>query len=269
MPELPEVETTRRGIEPAINLQTIASVSVRNAKLRWPVNPDLAQRLVGQQVKSVHRRAKYLIIQLERGILLIHLGMSGHLRVLKPAPAPEKHDHVDITFGNGVVLRYNDPRRFGAVLWHPENQHPLLEKLGPEPLSEAFSVDQLYTLSRRSSQPIKTFIMDQQIVVGVGNIYACEALFKARINPKRTANKVSKARYEKLVVAIKETLAKAIEQGGTTLRDFKQAEGKPGYFAQQLTTYGRAGQPCNHCGSTIKTIKQAQRSTFYCPQCQR
>ena len=229
MPELPEVETTRRGIEPHISGQTINSVVIRNAKLRWPVPDNLPERLAGKTIQSVKRRAKYLLLEVEDGNLLIHLGMSGSLRIVSSNEPVKKHDHIDILFNNGSCLRYHDPRRFGAVLWSeaPVYEHKLLSQLGPEPLSDDFSASLLYRRSRNKSQAVKTFIMDSHVVVGVGNIYANEALFKAGIRPDKPAGKISKARYERLTDCIKTTLAEAIRQGGTTLRDFVGGDGKP------------------------------------------
>ncbi|KEQ16491.1 bifunctional DNA-formamidopyrimidine glycosylase/DNA-(apurinic or apyrimidinic site) lyase [Endozoicomonas numazuensis] len=271
MPELPEVETTRRGIAPHIEGQTVADVIVRNPRLRWPVPEQLKQHLAGQVIRSVTRRAKYLLISTDAGTLLVHLGMSGSLRVLNEPRKAEKHDHVDLVFGNGIRLRYTDPRRFGAVLWINDNvmEHNLLSKLGPEPLSDDFTAQRLYLCSRGKSQPVKTFIMDNHVVVGVGNIYANEALFKAGIRPDRPCGKISRVRYDRLTDSIKETLAKAIEQGGTTLRDFVGGDGKPGYFKQELAVYGRKGQPCIHCSTPIVEIRLGNRSTCYCKKCQR
>ncbi|WP_062269215.1 bifunctional DNA-formamidopyrimidine glycosylase/DNA-(apurinic or apyrimidinic site) lyase [Endozoicomonas arenosclerae] len=276
MPELPEVETTRRGIAPHIEGQTVADVIVRNPRLRWPVPDHLKQQLSGQIIRSVARRAKYLLIKTDAGTLLVHLGMSGSLRILIEAREAEKHDHVDLVFSNGILLRYTDPRRFGAVLWIDNNGidddvmgHDLLRKLGPEPLSDEFTAQRLYQASRGKSQPVKTFIMDNHVVVGVGNIYANEALFKAGIRPDRPSGKISKARYERLAQCIKETLARAIEQGGTTLRDFVGGDGKPGYFKQELAVYGRKGEPCVTCSTPIVEIRLGNRSTCYCKKCQR
>ena len=270
MPELPEVETTRRGILPYIDQQTVAKVIVRQPKMRWLV-PDEIHDMEGELVQSVTRRGKYILLETAKGTTLIHLGMSGSLRVLDVGVEPEKHDHIDIVFANQKLIRLHDPRRFGTVLWTTKNplKHKLIRSLGPEPLGEDFHVDYLFQCSRGRKVSIKQFIMNGHVVVGVGNIYACESLFKAGISPKALAGKVSKARYKKLVVVIKEVLAAAIEQGGTTLKDFVQAEGKPGYFQQQLNVYGRAGESCLVCDSTVKQIQQGQRSTFYCGKCQR
>ncbi len=270
MPELPEVETTRKGILPYIDQQTVAEVIVRQPKLRWLV-PEEIHDMQGETIQSVTRRGKYILLETSKGTVLIHLGMSGSLRVLDVGAEVEKHDHVDIVFANKKLIRLRDPRRFGAVLWTTKNplKHKLIRSLGPEPLGEDFNVDYLFQCSRGRKVSIKQFIMNGHIVVGVGNIYACESLFKAGISPKALAGKVSKKRYEKLVEVIKEVLAAAIEQGGTTLKDFVQAEGNPGYFQQQLNVYGRAGEACLVCDSTVKQIKQGQRSTFYCSKCQK
>ena len=270
MPELPEVETTRRGITPYVLGSTVTSIIVRQPQLRWPV-PKSLHELEGQLVLSVKRRAKYLLLESAKGTVILHLGMSGSLRVIDENLAPEKHDHVDIILSTGKALRLHDPRRFGAVLWTREDplRHKLLCKLGPEPLSELFDAALLHKLSRKRIVAIKQFIMNAHIVVGVGNIYASESLFMAGISPKVAAGKISLACYEKLVEAIKVVLAHSIEQGGTTLRDFVQAEGKPGYFQQQLNVYGRAGEACTACGELIKQITQGQRSSFYCASCQK
>ncbi|HZJ94693.1 MAG TPA: bifunctional DNA-formamidopyrimidine glycosylase/DNA-(apurinic or apyrimidinic site) lyase [Thiopseudomonas sp.] len=271
MPELPEVETTRRGIAPHLIGQCVQRVVVRNPRLRWPIPEDLDVRLSGQRIVSVERRAKYLLIGAEVGTLISHLGMSGSLRMVKQGTPVEKHDHVDIELESGWVLRYTDPRRFGAMLWsiEPPLQHKLLQRLGPEPLSDEFNVDYLFQRSRRRSLPIKPFIMDNAVVVGVGNIYASEALFAAGIDPRREAGSVSKARYGRLTDEIKRVLAVAIEQGGTTLRDFVGGDGKPGYFQQELFVYGRAGQPCLSCGRALREVKLGQRASVFCSQCQR
>lgn len=271
MPELPEVETTRRGIEPHVEGHTIAEIIVREPRLRWPVPENINQILSGKTITQVKRRAKYLLLDTGSGHLIMHLGMSGSLRVLKNDMPPEKHDHIDILLTNGRKLRYTDPRRFGAILWseRPPHEHKLLRNLGPEPLDNEFTTQRLFQMSRSRSQPVKTFIMDNKITVGVGNIYSSEALFKAGIRPDRACGKISRNRYELLVEAIKETLTKAIEQGGTTLRDFVGGDGKPGYFKQKLAVYGRTGQPCIRCGKSIKEIKLRSRSSYYCNQCQR
>ena len=271
MPELPEVETVRRGIAPLVAGVEISDVVCRVPKLRWPLSPQLSELLAGLRIESVERRAKYLLFRLQRGTLIVHLGMSGVLRVVNIDTPLAKHDHVDIVLVDGRCLRLNDSRRFGAVLFTeaPIEDHPLFSSLGPEPLSEDFFGEDLYRRSRRSTGAIKTFIMNQKIVVGVGNIYACEVLFRSGILPTRSAAAISNIRYRKLVDAIKQILTEAISQGGTTIRDFTSSEGKPGYFKQSLNVYGRAGLPCNVCGGEIKNDKVAGRATFYCPNCQR
>jgi formamidopyrimidine-DNA glycosylase len=268
VPELPEVETTRRGIEPHICGYDISEIIVRQPKLRWPV-PEQIQQLVGAQVSEVKRRGKYLLLETVSGTCLIHLGMSGSLRITDPLTPAEKHDHVDIVFGNGKVLRLRDPRRFGAVLWAGCGElHPLLSKLGPEPLTDAFHGEYLYEQSRNRRVSTKAFIMDAHIVVGVGNIYANEALFAAGIDPRRAAGQISLQRYTRLVTEIKKVLSRAIEQGGTTLRDFVREDGQSGYFQVDLKVYGRTGEPCPACGEMLRQIKQAQRSSWFCPNCQ-
>ncbi|MDN4503019.1 bifunctional DNA-formamidopyrimidine glycosylase/DNA-(apurinic or apyrimidinic site) lyase [Alteromonadaceae bacterium BrNp21-10] len=273
MPELPEVEVSRLGISPHLINQCIKSIIVRQKQLRWPI-PDEIQQAVGLEVIDVRRRAKYLMIDTEAGSIILHLGMSGKLRVIESSNAPQKHDHVDIVLENGQCLRYNDPRRFGACLWHPhtaiekQEPHPLMVNLGPEPLTDAFDSQRLYDLSRGKTKAVKNFIMDNHVVVGVGNIYASEALFFSGIDPRKAAAKVSKKRYQSLTDEIKKVLAHAITQGGTTLKDFAQTDGKPGYFAQELQVYGRAGKPCNRCQSPIESVVIGQRNSFYCPKCQ-
>ncbi len=270
MPELPEVETTCRGIEPHIQGRSVKSVVVRQPKLRWPVPEDLEASLVGSKLLSVSRRGKYLLLNFREGHLLIHLGMSGNLRIVSKREDPGYHDHVDIEFSGDKLLRLNDPRRFGAVLWtaEPVEVHELIAHLGPEPLQPTFDVDYLYQRSRKRKQAIKTFIMDSKVVVGVGNIYANEALYAAGIRPTKAAGTVSKAKMTLLVDEIKAVLAKAIELGGTTLKDFVGGDGKPGYFQQQLQVYGRANQPCRNCKKPLKEIRLGQRSTVYCTACQ-
>lgn len=270
MPELPEVETTRRGIEPHLINQRVSRVIVRNGRLRWPVPEDLDVRLSGQRITVVGRRAKYLLIQAEQGCLLVHLGMSGSLRLITDDAEPGKHDHVDIVLESGARLRYHDPRRFGSMLWTDSPlDHPLLQRLGPEPLSDAFDGERLFEKSRGRSMAVKPFIMDNAVVVGVGNIYASEALFAAGIDPRREAGSISKARYLKLAAEIKRILAIAIERGGTTLRDFVGGDGQPGYFQQELWVYGRGGEMCKVCGATLSETKLGQRSSVYCRRCQR
>lgn len=270
MPELPEVETTRRGLLPLLG-QTVQSARVRNAALRWPVPENLSCHLQGQRLLELQRRAKYILARFERGTLLLHLGMSGRLSLLEGDEAPGKHDHVDIVFESRTLLRLRDPRRFGCVLWIEGDplQHSLLRHLGPEPLEDDFDGDYLYRTTRKRSGPIKTVIMDARLVVGVGNIYASESLFRAAIHPNTVAGKLSRRRCEELVRAIKTTLQEALDAGGSSLRDFFGADGNPGYFQQQYFVYGRTGQSCRVCGSPIKTLRQGQRSTFYCPRCQR
>jgi len=270
MPELPEVETTRRGIEPHLKGQRVKSVTVRQPKLRWPVTENLNDILAGQRMSVVKRRGKYLLLSFDTGHLLIHLGMSGNLRVLEKYSAPAKHDHVDLDFTDGPCLRFTDPRRFGAVLWidGEVDQHPLLAKLGPEPLSDEFDAQYLFKRSRNRNMPIKTFIMDQAIVVGVGNIYANEALHIAGIRPDRKAGSISQKRYIKFTDAIVETLSSAIEQGGSSIRDFVGNEGKPGYFQQQLQVYDRGGEPCQQCSRELTEVRIGQRQTVFCKTCQ-
>lgn len=270
MPELPEVETSRRGIEPHIIGQTVKQVVIRQKQLRWPVPSTIKQQLVSQKIESVDRRGKYLLLGSAAGTLIIHLGMSGSLRILPEGTAAEKHDHFEILFSNGKLLRLRDPRRFGAVLWTKKDplDHKLISSLGPEPLDEDFNTDYLYQQGKNRKTPIKSLIMNSQVVVGVGNIYASESLFLAGINPRRASNRLSKQRYQKLVNAIKQVLQLAIRQGGTTLRDFTREDGKPGYFQQTLSVYGRAGQPCPSCNHPVKQFTLGQRSTYYCPHCQ-
>ncbi len=275
MPELPEVETTLRGISPHIQGKTVADVVLRQTKLRWQINPQLAELLAGQEVLSCRRRAKYLIIGFATGILLIHLGMSGSLRIFTDGDAridhPDKHDHVDIVFADGIVLRYHDPRKFGAILWYEgiAEHHPLLEKLGPEPLSDDFSAEYLYQKFKTQKRAVKLALMDNAVVVGVGNIYANESLFKSGISPHRPADKVKKKERAVLVETIKAVLQRAIETGGSTLRDFVNSDGKSGYFQQEYKVYGKTDQPCAHCGTPIVKTVIGQRGTFYCPTCQR
>lgn len=272
MPELPEVETVCRGVSPHLVERTISAVTVRNASLRWPVPDELGDLLVGQRVLSVQRRAKYLLVEFASGWLIIHLGMSGRLYLVEVGAAVAKHDHIDWLLDSGRVLRYTDPRRFGAVLWvagSEYHQHMLLSHLGPEPLSDDFTPDYLHTKAKGRKLPIKSLLMDGRIVVGVGNIYANEALFMAGIHPNRSAGAVSHARLTRLVDAVKQVLAKAIAQGGTTLKDFVGGDGKPGYFKQELQVYGRGGQSCPKCGAALKETRLAQRATVYCSHCQR
>lgn len=269
MPELPEVEVSRLGISPWLLNQTINKIIVRDKRLRWPV-PDEIFLAEGKTILNIRRRAKYLLIDVGDGEIILHLGMSGKLRVINADFPTIKHDHIDIVLGNGKCLRFNDPRRFGACLWQPKGDiHTLLSKLGPEPLTDDFDAERLVALSKGKKGPVKNFIMDNDVVVGVGNIYANEALFMSGIDPRRAAGRVSAKRYAVLTAAIKEVLAKAIEQGGTTLKDFAQSDGNPGYFAQHLRVYGRAGKECEVCSTEIKSVVIGQRNTFYCPNCQK
>ena len=271
MPELPEVETTKRGIAPHLEGRSIAAVEVRQPQLRWPVAEGLDQKLIGQVVRSVQRRAKYLLLEFDVGWLILHLGMSGSLRLVDRSVTPQKHDHVDLVLEGGRSLRLTDPRRFGAMLWCDGEpaEHPLLASLGPEPLSQVFDGERLFRLSRNRKQAVKLFVMDNHTVVGVGNIYANEALFEAGIDPRRACGRISRARYHRLADEIKVVLARAIEQGGTTLKDFVGSDGRPGYFQQQLKVYGREGEACMVCESTLKRVVLGQRATVYCPNCQR
>jgi len=269
MPELPEVEVSRLGISPYLEGHTIKKIHVYQPTLRWPV-PEAVKLTEGLTILSVQRRAKYLLLETIMGSLILHLGMSGKLRVIDKDVARVKHDHIDIEMFTGKILRLNDPRRFGAFLFQAPNEtHKLLSKLGPEPLTNKFNANALYECSRGRKTAIKQFIMDNHIVVGVGNIYANESLFKAGIHPQLTAGSISLARYKKFVMHIKETLEKAIAQGGTTLKDFAQVDGKPGYFAQELLVYGKAGKPCPHCQVMLEEIRQAGRSSVFCPICQK
>ncbi|WP_419209064.1 bifunctional DNA-formamidopyrimidine glycosylase/DNA-(apurinic or apyrimidinic site) lyase [Photobacterium leiognathi subsp. mandapamensis] len=269
MPELPEVEVSRMGISPHVVDQTVKEIIIRNPRLRWPI-PEAIKAIEGQVIRGVTRRAKYLLLETDAGYAIVHLGMSGSLRVLPVGTPVEKHDHVDLVLTSGEVLRYNDPRRFGAWLWEVKGvTHPVLEKMGPEPLSDEFNVEYLYEKAQGKRTAIKQFIMDNHVVVGVGNIYANESLFAAGIHPKRAAGKSSLARMTKLVAEIKSVLAFAIQQGGTTLKDFKNADGKPGYFAQELQVYGKAGKPCPKCGKPLSEVKIGQRATVFCVDCQK
>ncbi len=270
MPELPEVETTRRGIAPHLIGHCVDKVIVRDGRLRWPVPRNLNSLLKGQEITAVSRRGKYLLLITLHGTTIIHLGMSGSLRVLDTDTPAVKHDHVDICLDTGKCLRLHDPRRFGCVLFTRDEplQHELLNELGPEPLEADFTVDYLFEHSRRRKAAVKLFIMDSHIVVGVGNIYASEALFLAGIRPSRPAGRVTRAEYIKLVEAIKRVLTAAIKAGGTTLRDFTASDGRPGYFSQQLNVYGRKDEPCRVCGQTIKHSILGQRATHFCPHCQ-
>jgi formamidopyrimidine-DNA glycosylase len=279
MPELPEVETTRRGLAPHLEGAFITGVVIRHPRLRWPIPDILPERLSGTCIISLKRRGKYLLFNIgpqaddnrPTGTLILHLGMSGSLRILPVCTKPQKHDHFDLLLNNHQLMRLRDPRRFGAVLWHEGGltQHPLLAKLGPEPLETDFKAAYLYRVTRSRTVSIKQIIMDSTVVVGVGNIYASEALFRAGIQPQLPAGKLSLARCAKLVVAIYSILSEAINAGGSTLRDFVNASGNPGYFQQEHSVYNRTGAPCRICSMPIKQIKQGQRSSFYCEHCQK
>ena len=274
MPELPEVETTKRGISPHIEQHKITEITVRQSSLRWPVPENLPELLMHKTVTSIERRAKYLLIYFEYNkeqALLVHLGMSGSLRICQASDPLLKHDHVDLHFDNGNILRYSDPRRFGCILWlddAPQN-HKLLSHLGPEPLSDGFDGAYLWHRAKGKAVAVKQFVMDQKVVTGIGNIYATEALFTAGIHPEKAAGKVSKARYEVFAQEAKRILQRSINQGGTTLRDFVGGDGKPGYFAQQLLVYGRKGEECPTCQTILKEVRLSNRSSVFCPQCQK
>lgn len=273
MPELPEVEVTRRGVAPHVEGKQVSALVLRHTGLRWPFPPGLAGLLAGRTVRATGRRGKYLLLHFDHGTLIIHLGMSGHIRILPATTPPQKHDHVDLVLGE-QALRLTDPRRFGAVLWHAAGEgdveeHMLLRHLGVEPLEEGFTAELLHRMTRGRSAPIKQVLLAGDIVVGVGNIYASESLFKARINPKTAAGRISLARHALLVAAIRETLAAAIVQGGSSLRDFINVNGQSGYFQQSYFVYNRAGLPCRVCGKPVRQIQQGQRSTFYCINCQK
>ena len=271
MPELPEVETTLRGIASHLTGQQVRDIVVRNPSLRWPIPPKLPELLRGQTIRQLQRRAKYLLFAFDHGTLILHLGMSGSLRILTAPMPADRHDHFDLVLQNGTVLRLRDPRRFGAVLWHEGDvaQHPLLAALGPEPLQDGFDAAHLYAATRKRTAAIKQVIMDSHVVVGVGNIYANEALFRAGIRPQLAAGRLGKERCARLVLSIREVLRAAIKKGGSSLRDYVNSDGKQGYFQQHYFVYGRTGEPCRQCGSAIKQLRQGQRSTFYCPVCQR
>ena len=269
MPELPEVETSRRGIAPWMEKQRVTSMTVRDRRLRWPIPRNLEDEFVGQTITSLTRRAKYLLFATARGTAMLHLGMSGSLRIIDPDEPAGKHDHVDIRLDNGKALRFRDPRRFGSLLWAKDpNAHPLLRHLGPEPLTDDLCGDHLWRAARGRRVAVKPFIMNAEVVVGVGNIYASEALFLAGIHPKRQASRISKERMQRLSDAIKAVLQRAIRAGGTTLRDFHGGGGEPGYFQQKLNVYGRDDEPCRQCGAPITVVVLGQRSTFYCKRCQ-
>jgi len=271
MPELPEVETTRRGVEPHAVGRRIVSLNIYEPRLRWPVARGLPAQVAGQRIHETARRAKYLLFRLDHGTLLLHLGMSGSLRVL-PAQTPRvPHDHFDLVLDSGYTLRFNDPRRFGSLHYTTDDpdRHRLLAHLAPEPFDDAFDGEYLWRITRRRRVAVKQLLMNARLVVGVGNIYANEALFRARVRPRRPAHTLTRAETKKLAQAIRAVLEKAIRVGGTTLRDFVGADGKPGYFRQQLYVYERAGRPCRVCGTRIRQLVQGQRSTYYCPSCQK
>jgi len=271
MPELPEVEPTRRGLVPNVVGRRIAAAIIYDPRLRWPVPPGLAKQLAGRRIDALDRRSKYLLFRLGGATLLVHLGMTGSLRAYTKAPPRRVHDHADFVLDNGVTLRYHDPRRFGAILWLPDSAagHPLLAKLGPEPFDAAFDADYLWTATRRRGVAIKLALMDNHLVVGVGNIYANESLFRAGIRPTTPANRLSRPRLARLVAEIRATLADAIAKGGTTLRDYVDSAGAPGYFQLDHFVYGREGKPCRVCGSAIRMRRMGGRATSWCPQCQR
>ncbi|KAA0445922.1 MAG: bifunctional DNA-formamidopyrimidine glycosylase/DNA-(apurinic or apyrimidinic site) lyase [Candidatus Thioglobus sp.] len=269
MPELPEVETTKLGLQALIIHQQVKKAVLYRDNLRWEIPQHLPKTLANQVVNSIDRRGKYLLLRFEVGMLIIHLGMSGSIKVLQSDEPLKKHDHFELIFTNGKCMRLNDPRRFGAVLFTQNNSHPLLDNLGVEPLEDEFDEAYLYNKSRRKKQNIKAFIMDSKIVVGVGNIYACESLFCSGINPQNQADSVSKKRYKALTQCIKKILIQSIKAGGTTLQDFSAVDGQPGYFSQTLSVYGRKSENCDKCNSKISRITQNQRSTFYCPLCQK
>jgi formamidopyrimidine-DNA glycosylase len=270
MPELPEVETIRRGIAPLLEGRRLETLWIRERRLRWLVPDALQGQVAGARVQAVERRAKYLLLCLDRGTLILHLGMSGSLRVLPAATPPQLHDHLDLVLAGGTCLRLRDPRRFGALLWcpGPVEAHPLLRDLGPEPLGGDFHGDYLAQVALGRRLAVKSLIMDSRVVAGVGNIYASESLFVAGIHPQRSCGRISPERYERLAGAIRRVLEEAIAQGGTTLRDFRQTDGRPGYFASSLRVYGRAGEPCPGCGAPIRQRRIGQRSSYYCPCCQ-
>ncbi|MBL8540762.1 MAG: bifunctional DNA-formamidopyrimidine glycosylase/DNA-(apurinic or apyrimidinic site) lyase [Betaproteobacteria bacterium] len=271
MPELPEVETVRRGLVPLLTGRRVSRVTVRHRGLRWPVAANFERELETRAIVDVDRRGKYLLVNCNGGTLIVHLGMSGSLRVVPAATPADRHDHLDLVLDDGRLLRFNDPRRFGSVHWVTDDPltHPLLAGLGPEPLAPGFDGDSLYVATRTRSAAIKLVLMDSHVLAGIGNIYASEALYRARIHPARSANRVSLERYRRLAQAIHTTLELALAAGGSTLRDFVDAHGAAGCFQQQYTVYGRTGEPCHHCGSAIRSMRQGQRSTFYCPRCQR
>ena len=271
MPELPEVETARRGLAPHLAGRRIAAVRVRQRHLRWPVPAGLGRRLAGTAIEALERRAKYLLLRTEAGTVLLHLGMSGSLRLVPAALPPDRHEHLDLVLDDGRALRLRDPRRFGAVLWagrRPEG-HPLLAGLGPEPLGPHFHGEHLHRRARGRRVAVKPFLMDARVVAGVGNIYATEALFRAGVDPRLPAGRLRPVRWERVAGAVREVLEQALAAGGTTLRDFVDARGRPGWFARELAVYGRAGEPCPRCGTSIRCVRLGQRSSYWCPSCQR
>lgn len=271
MPELPEVETTLRGIQPHIEGQQISKITVRHHQLRWPIPRHLNQLLQNKVIHQVQRRAKYLLLDLQIGTLILHLGMSGSLKILSHATPAQKHDHIDFELKNKKILRFTDPRRFGAVLWTEDDpmMHALLKNLGPEPLSKEFSGRYLWQRAQKKQTNIKSFIMNNKIVVGVGNIYAAEALFLAKLHPQRAVNTMTQDQFEQLAKAIKVILRQSIKKGGTTLKDFVDSNGQPGYFSQSLKVYGRVGLACEVCGTKLQSARLGQRSTVFCVKCQK
>ena len=271
MPELPEVETTLRGVSPHVVGRTVTAMRVYDRRLRWPVPDELERTLVGSTILNVDRRSKYLLFRTSVGTLIVHLGMTGSLRVHRHAPPRRTHDHVDVVLDDGTTLRYHDPRRFGAMLWMAEGDdlHPLLRSLGPEPFDPAFDAAYLWRVTRGKRAAIKLALMDNHIVVGVGNIYANEALFRAGIRPGIAAGRLSRPRLARLVHAVREVLTEAIAKGGSTLRDYVDSAGEPGYFQLTYRVYGRAGEPCRVCRAPVRLLRLGQRASFYCPACQR
>jgi formamidopyrimidine-DNA glycosylase len=270
MPELPEVETTRRGIEPHLLGRRIRALQLRRDGLRWPIPSEIRTELAGQRIVAVRRRAKYLLLDTEPGSALLHLGMSGSLRILPAGLPPGPHDHVDLELDDGHLLRFTDPRRFGCLLWQPAGTvHSLLAALGPEPLEPGFEGDYLFEQSRGRRGAVKNFLMDQAVVVGVGNIYAAESLYRAGIDPRRAAGRIARARYQMLADAVRSVLGEAIARGGTTLRDFLAPDGAPGYFELELQVYGREGESCHGCGGMLRSERIGQRASVWCPRCQR
>lgn len=271
MPELPEVETTRRGISPHLKDQCINKIIIHNAQLRWPIPKSLLRTLPGQTISDITRRGKYLLLETQKGTLIMHLGMSGSMCITAANEPVRKHDHFELILNNGQCLRFHDPRRFGSILWTTSDplQHKLLSKLGPEPDDQLFTGEYLWQRAQNKRITIKAFIMNSHIVVGVGNIYASESLFNAGIHPKRAAGRISRGRFDDLAQAIKEVISAAIRQGGTSLRDFTNAEGKPGYFKQALNVYGRQNEACHQCGQMIKHCVIGQRASYYCSKCQK